>query len=449
MTGMGIWGAVEAAHAWQVTPVAAMPFVLMLLGIAVLPLVAEHWWHSNRNKGIVSVLLGLPIVVYLLAHGEAGSHRLMHAVEEYAAFILLLLALYTISGGILLTGDLPAHPRTNVMFLGLGAVLANFVGTTGASMLLIRPLLRTNSERNRKAHVPLFFIFVVSNLGGLLTPLGDPPLFLGFLKGVSFFWTLSLWPQWLVANGIVLAVFYVWDSLAYRNETVRDRYKDERMVEPLKLHGAILNGVLLLGVLLVVIFQSPQVGEAFGKLVGGGNLMIPKPFGEVAMASLTLLSVLFTAKDVRQRNQFTWGPIVEVAVLFVGIFVTMVPALMLLEANRETLGVTQPWQYFWLTGSLSAFLDNAPTYVTFATLASGGEGFGQLAVTAPTILAAVSCGAVFMGAMTYIGNGPNLMVKAISDEMGYRMPSFFGYLLRSVLVLGPVMGLITVIFFRG
>jgi Na+/H+ antiporter NhaD/arsenite permease-like protein len=435
----------------EVPFLAAAPFALLLACIAILPLVAEHWWHSNRNKAIVSLALALPVAGYLFSIAEQtggeSTARLIHELEEYAAFILLLLALYTIAGGIVLQGDIPAKPRTNTFILGLGAVLANFIGTTGASMILIRPILRINSERERKSHLPIFFIFIVSNTGGLLTPLGDPPLFLGFLKGVDFFWTLSLWREWVVMNIALLVVFYIWDSLAYRKETRTAIRLDQSIIEPLKLKGLGANLPLILLVIGVVVMQSPLIGQKLGQLVGTGDLTIRRPVGELSLLALTLLSLMLTPRGLRARNSFSWGPIVEVAVLFIGIFVTMVPALALLDQYGGRFGLSKPWQYFWLTGSLSSVLDNAPTYVSFATLASSGHDMKWLMANKPDLLAAISCGAVFMGAMTYIGNGPNFMVKAMAEHANYKMPSFVGYLKYSLGVLLPLCVLITFLFF--
>lgn len=411
---------------------AAIPFALLLLNIALLPLIAGHWWERNLYKFLVVLLLGSPVAGFLIWHGAEARMALLHEMEDYGSFIVLLAALYVISGGIALRGDLPAYPITNVGFLGAGAVLANLIGTTGASMLLIRPFLRTNSQRKRTRHVPIFFVFIVCNTGGLLTPLGDPPLFLGFLQGVEFSWTMQLLPHWMMVNALLLLIFLIWDSWAYSRENPADVYLDLSQVEPLAITGWKLNGILLLGVIAAVIAQK----------------YVPRPCGELAMVALMLISLKFTASDVRAANRFAWGPILEVAILFLGIFVTMVPALAYLKLHGHEFGITEPWQYFWLTGGLSSVLDNAPTYLTLGTLASQGESLGWLSLARPDLLAAISCGAVLMGANTYIGNGPNFMVKAIADESGARMPSFFGYTLYSGLILLPVFGVVTLFFFR-
>jgi Na+/H+ antiporter NhaD/arsenite permease-like protein len=431
-----------------VPPAAAGPFVLLLAAVAVLPLVAARWWHANRNKALVAGLLAVPTAGYMLALGDAGRHALTHELAEYFSFITLLAALYTVSGGIVLRGDLVGRPRTNLAFLAAGAVLANLIGTTGASMVLIRPVLRINCYRKRTGHIPVFFIFTVSNTGGLLTPLGDPPLFLGFLKGVGFFWTTQLWREWLLVNGLVLAVFYAWDTICYRREGPADLHREQTHYHRLRVAGLGTNAPLLAVILLAVLFQSGDVGRGAGKLFGLGDLTLIRPWGELVMLAAAGLSLLLSPKHLHKENQFAWAPIVEVGVLFLGIFVTMAPALVLLTERGPRLGITEPWQFFWLTGGLSSFLDNAPTYVTFGTLAAGGDDFAALAVTKPLLLLAISCGAVFMGANSYIGNGPNFLVKAIAEEAGYPMPSFFGYVVRYTLpVLVPVFLVVTWVFF--
>jgi Na+/H+ antiporter NhaD/arsenite permease-like protein len=424
----------------HVPVVAAGPFVLLLVAIAALPLVAARWWHSNVNRALVVALLAVPTAGYLLAEGEPGRAALVHELAEYFSFIVLLAALYVVSGGIVLRGDLVGRPRTNLLFLAAGALLANLIGTTGASMVLIRPILRINSDRKRSGHIPIFFIFTVSNTGGLLTPLGDPPLFIGFLKGVGFFWTTSLWREWFVVNGLLLAVFYVWDRVAYRAEAPADLRREQAHYHRLRVAGLRVNAPLLIVILLSVLFQAPDIGPD-----------LTRPWGELAMLGAAGLSLWLSPKHHHKENQFAWGPIVEVAVLFLGIFVTMAPALALMTEHGAKLGITAPWQFFWLTGGLSSLLDNAPTYVTFGTLAAGGDDFGALARGPDArLLAAISCGAVFMGANSYIGNGPNFLVKAIAEGAGYPMPSFFGYILRYTLpVLVPVFLVVTWVFFRG
>ena len=429
------------------------PFVGLLLCIAILPLAAGEWFDKHRNKALVALLFGLPVVIFLITRfGRLGGEEILTTAEDYVSFIMLLATLYTIAGGIFLTGNLLGTPFTNVVFLGIGAVLASFIGTTGAAMVLIRPLLRANSERKHVTHVVVFATFVVCNLGGLLTPLGDPPLFLGFLNGVDFTWTLRLWPQWLLANGLVLIAFFVLDTYVYRKEEPPSAIKEDLAdYVPLGIVGK-LNILLLLGVIGTVILSAP--------LKHAGELIHFPFLRELIMLLLLLASLRLGPQRPRQLNEFTWGPIKEVAIIFAGIFAAMIPALALLEAKGAALGLTQPWQYFWASGGLSSFLDNAPTYLTFTATAQGYLGLGgnigalmstTTAAGAPAVpaayLAAISCGSVFMGANSYIGNAPNFMVKSMAEEAGLKMPSFFGYMGYSALVLVPVFALITVIFF--
>jgi Na+/H+ antiporter NhaD/arsenite permease-like protein len=430
------------------------PFVGLLLLIAILPLACPRWWESNLHKLLVSGLAALPVAVLFGWFGfatpaglEAGA-RVMNALHEYASFIVLLGSLYVVSGGVHLSGDLEARPLVNTAFLAGGAILSNVIGTTGASMLLIRPVLRTNSERRYTVHVPIFFIFLVSNIGGALTPVGDPPLFLGYLRGVPFFWTaVHVWPVWLVTVGLVLLVFFGLDSWFYRKEP-RDLLRaDVERVVPLRLSGK-RNILLLGGIVASVLFLSP---------VEGHHDLRSYFLREIVMIAMAAASWIWTPRAPRAANRFTFGPILEVAAIFLGVFLTMIPATMLLAERGGVLGVTAPWQYFWASGLLSSFLDNAPTYVAFTAMACGSVGplsctsaehLGTLATgTGAPLLAAISCGAVFMGANSYIGNGPNFMVKAIADQVGYRMPNFFGYCGWALAVLVPIFGLVTLLFF--
>jgi Na+/H+ antiporter NhaD/arsenite permease-like protein len=431
-----------AAELGHLLPTASvMPFVLTLLGIAVIPLRWPHLWESNRNKALFSAVLGVPVLLYVIAF---DASVVWHTALEYVSFIVLLGALFVISGGIVLRGDLRATPEVNTAFLAVGALLANLIGTTGASMLLVRPLLRTNCpERKHVMHVPIFFIFVVSNCAGLLTPLGDPPLFLGYLRGVPFFWTMRLFPQWLFVVSMLLGIFYVLDRLAVRREEPPARERDLRDYQPLRIAGG-LNFLFLLGVVLAVLL-SPALPEGWIRETVRLGMML-------AMAALSLAA---TPAELRRENAFGFGPIQEVAVLFAGIFATMIPALEILRARGGEFGVTEPWHFYWLSGALSSFLDNAPTYLTFAALAQGLHPVGQAAVemaggpVPEHLLAAISCGSVMMGANSYIGNGPNFMVKAIAEEQGVAMPSFFGYMVWSCSILVPLFGLVTLVFFRG
>ena len=403
-----------------------LPFVAMLLAIAVCPLLIPHWWESNRNKLVVACALGLPVVgLYAVRH----PHALLETAEEYVSFLLLLSALYIIAGGTRLSGDLEATPLVNTAFLGVGSLLASFLGTTGASMVLIRPVLETNRQRTHMTHTVIFFIFLVSNIGGLLTPLGDPPLFLGYFRGVPFTWTFRLLPHWLFTVGVLLLVYFIWDSVAYGWEPARAIAKDEAERRPLRLQGT-LNFVWLGGVVLAVAF-------------------LHAPWREALILVLAGLSLWQTPRAVHRENAFSAGPMIEVAVLFFGIFLTMIPALDLLRARGAELGVVKPWQFFWATGLLSSFLDNAPTYLAFLALGQGLHLADEVVGMPHAILAAISVGAVFMGANTYIGNAPNFMVKAIAEASRVRMPSFFGYMLYSGGVLLPVFAVVTWLFFVG
>jgi Na+/H+ antiporter NhaD/arsenite permease-like protein len=429
-----------------------VPFVGLLLAIAILPLAAPHYWEHNRNKGVVAALFSAPVVVYLLlGFGEHGLHELLEKAKEYTAFILLLASLYVITGGIHVRGSLSGTPLLNTVLLAIGTMLASLIGTTGASVLLIRPLLAANAPRQRVTHIVVFFIFSVSNCGGLLTPLGDPPLFLGFLKGVPFEWTFALWPEWLMVNGSLIAIFHVWDQIVFARE---ERERPGSQLEEVQEHAPLgIDGLRNFGFLLGIVAVIYASGRGFG--TGGAAW----PFGvqEGLMAVLAAAAYATTDGAIRERNRFGFAPIIEVALLFAGIFVTMAPALLLLNAHAGSLGLRTPAQFFWSTGLLSSFLDNAPTYLTFAATAAGLADVGLegrylaefLARGADNhlLLAAISCGAVFMGANTYIGNGPNFMVKAIAEERGVRMPSFFAYMLYSGGVLIPLFVLATLVFF--
>ncbi len=402
-----------------------VPFVGLLLSLALLPVAAPAFWERHRNKAVVAALWAAPVAILFLLR---APHELVLSMKDYASFIILLAALFVISGGIVVRGDLRATPTVNTAFLLVGAVLANFIGTTGASMLLIRPLLQTNAERHRTRHIPVFFIFAVSNIGGCLTPLGDPPLFMGLVKGVPFLWTLRLFPIWAVMMSGLLLVFFFLDRHHYERETARDLIRDRQRVVPLHIKG--------------------RVNLAWvGGVVGG--LFLPFPFREAALAAMAGLSLATTKKSYREENRFHYGPIAEVAILFAGLFVTMVPALLILGARGAELGLNRPWHFFWLTGGLSSFLDNTPTYLAFFSLAKGlGLAVPGVAGVPPAFLAAISAGAVFMGANSYIGNGPNFMVKCIAEHYRYKMPSFFGYMAYSAAVLVPLYLVVSAVFFR-
>jgi len=403
---------------------ATLPFVAMLLAIAILPLAAPHWWEPNRNKLIVSAGLGLPVLVLYLGRQPTA---LVHMAGDYVSFVVLLGGLYAIAGGILLRGDLEATPAVNGTFLGAGALLASLIGTTGATMLLIRPLLQTNRQRRHVTHTVVFFIFLVGNVGGMLTPLGDPPLFLGYLAGVPFTWPLRLWPPWLTMVAGLLGVYLAWDWLLHRREAPAALRRDRARIEPLRVDGG-LNALGLLGVVAAVALLSA-------------------PGREIAIVALAALSLRRTPATIRRANQFTAGPMVEVAVLFLGIFLTMIPALELLHQRGGEMGVRTPAQFFWATGVLSSFLDNAPTYLAFLALAQGLGLPAEVAGVPHAILAGISVGAVAMGANTYIGNAPNFMVKTIAEARGVRMPTFVGYMVYSGAVLLPLFALVTRLFF--
>ena len=427
-----------------------IPFGLMLLTIAVAPLLAEHWWESNRHKLTVALFLGVPTAVCLIAGGML--HDLEHQLfGDYIPFIILLLALYVITGGIHLSGDIKAKPWVNTIFLGLGWLLASIMGTTGAAMLLIRPLLATNQQRKHKVHTVLFFIALCANCGGLLTPLGDPPLFMLFLRGAEFTWFLSMWAPWLFTGVILLLIYFALDTYHYKKEHWTALSADHREHTPLKVQGKV-NFIYLIGVVLTVALINagtiPQMG------LESAPLWI-KYLREIVLVSLTLLSLYSTPKKIRfTMNKFTWDPIIEVAVLFLGIFTTMTPALAYLNDHAASLGLNKVWQFYYTSGALSSFLDNTPTAVAFHSVASGLTqdqmatfGNGMMAGIPEILLMAICIGSVFFGAMTYIGNGPNFMVKAIAEENGVKMPSFFGYMFKfSLIVLLPIYILVQIIF---
>jgi Na+/H+ antiporter NhaD/arsenite permease-like protein len=428
-------------HSISIPLLSLLPFVLMLLSIAIFPLFWNHFWEKNSNKLIVAVILSIPTVIYLMSAGL--WHRLYETmVFDYVPFLILLGALFTITGGIYLSGDIEAKPKTNTLFLGIGAVLASFMGTTGAAMLLIRPVIQTNKERQFKVHTILFFIGIIANCGGLLTPLGDPPLFMMYLRGAPFTWFLKLAPEWLFTNAVLLIVYFIVDSFYYKKEPVAAVQKDKANIRPIKLEGK-LNFVWLIGVVLAVAFLNPQ----YLPFIEQNEYF--KFIREFAILGMAVLSLLFTTKLVRTSNNFTWEPIKEVAYLFFGIFITMVPCLLFLEVNAKTLGVTLAHQFYYYTGALSSFLDNTPTAVTFHSLAEGlGITTGNLVAGIPEdLLKAISVGAVMFGSMTYIGNGPNFMVKAVAEENNIKMPSFFAYMYKfSLLILLPIFIIIQLLF---
>ncbi len=435
----------------------SVPFIGLLLSIAVLPLLTPRLWHHHFGK--VSAAWALAFLLpfgAVFGPGVAASGLVHAAVAEYVPFIILLTSLFVIAGGIYIRGNLHGSPSLNVGLLAVGAALASFMGTTGASMLLIRPLIRANDNRRHVAHVVVFFIFIVSNVGGSLTPLGDPPLFLGFLKGVDFFWTMAhIFPETLFMVGTLLALFYAIDSYWYRKEGIAplDRTPDT----PTFGFEGRSNFLLLAGVVgLVLLSGLWKSGVAFS--VAGTDVTWAGLVRDLGLVALALVSMHITPAAVHEQNQFSWGPMAEVAKLFAGIFSTIIPVIALLRAGldgpfspvvaavTDDNGQPLPRMYFWATGALSSFLDNAPTYLVFFNTAGGDPQV--LMTTHAGTLAAISAGAVFMGANTYIGNAPNLMVKAVAEDRGIRMPSFFGYMAWSGAVLLPLFVALTLIWFR-
>ena len=438
----------------------ALPFIGILLSIAVFPLLAPHFWHYHFGKvsAFWAATLAVPFVV---TYRGPALHAIVHmAIVDYLPFLILIATLFTIGGGIYIRGNLRGAPVVNLAIMAIGTVLASWIGTTGAAMVMIRPLLRANRYRRYRAHTVVFFIFLVANIGGALTPLGDPPLFLGFLHGVPFFWTFALWKETLLVAAIVMAVYLVWDTILWRREDAAVRATSAIPHEPLRIAG--WHNLLLLGAVLAAVIVSgiwhPGAVTLFGVRQEISNLA-----RDFALVGLLGLSWWTTSARIRHENEYSWGPIIEVAILFAGIFTTMIPTLEMLRAGEQGAmaflirAVRSPADYFWASGSLSSFLDNAPTYLTFFSTALGRlypglperEAVARLILEHPAFLQGVSLGSVFMGAMTYIGNAPNFMVKSIAEEAGVKMPSFFGYLFRySLIVLIPMFAIVTLVFFR-
>ena len=436
----------------------ALPFAGMLLSIALLPLAAPALWQ--RHAGKIAFGWSLAFLLPFAARfgvAEAG-HGLAHTLlADYLPFVVLLTALFTTAGGIFVRGNLRGSPALNTGLMAIGAVLASFMGTTGASMLLIRPLIRANDNRRSTAHVIVFFIFIVANAAGALTPLGDPPLFLGFLQGVSFFWTVEhLLPETLFLVGVLLALFCAVDAWHFRREGVLPVDPTAAEAPRLGIDGAINLLPLLAIVALVLLSGTWKPGVSFP--VFGVDMSLQQLVRDVGLIAMTALSLAITPKGVRAANEFSWAPMKEVAELFIGIFITMIPMLAMLKAGEAgafagvaravtgAAGEPLPWAYFWFSGVLSSFLDNAPTYLVFFNLAGGDAQ--MLMTKLATTLAAISAGSVFMGANTYIGNAPNFMVKAIAESRGIRMPSFFGYMAWSGAVLIPLFVIISFIWMR-
>ena len=442
----------------QLSALWAVPFAGVLMSIALMPLLCPLFWHHHYGKVAAAWALAflVPFAV-LFGPTEAGTSFVHALLAEYVPFIILLTALFTVAGGIYIRGNLHGSPAMNTGILALGAVLASFMGTTGASMLMIRPLIRANDNRVHKAHLVVFFIFIVSNAGGSLTPLGDPPLFLGFLKGVDFFWTVShLLPETLFLVGSLLVLFFALDWWFYHHKEEVLPVDPTPDTQRIGFDGAVnfwLLGAIIGLVLLSGLWKSDVVFDVFGTAVG-----LPGLVRDAGLIAVALLSLAITPSKVHDDNQFSWGPMQEVAKLFGGIFLTIIPVIAMLKvgvngpfgavisAVTKADGSPDPVMYFWATGALSSFLDNAPTYLVFFNTA-GGDAAALMTTFAPT-LAAISAGAVFMGANTYIGNAPNLMVKAVAEDLGVKMPSFFGYMVWSGAILIPLFVVITLIWFR-
>jgi Na+/H+ antiporter NhaD/arsenite permease-like protein len=434
-----------------------LPFAGILLSIALMPLFTPHFWHHHFPK--VSAFWAIVFVMPFLYFFRATAlYEIGHIIMiDYIPFIILLWALFTVSGGIYVKGTLKGTPAVNTVILLIGTILASIIGTTGASMLLIRPILRSNAWRVHKVHTIVFFIFLVSNIGGSLTPLGDPPLFLGFLHGVPFFWTMHILPEMAFASVVLLVLYFILDSYYFKKEIKTD--EPDIVPEPLRIEGS-LNFIFLAGIIAAVLFSGTvKLGEVD---IFGIHQAVENFIKDIILIAMGLLSLVFTRQEVRKGNEFGWAPILEVAYLFAGIFITIIPALAILKAGEQgALGwlirsVNTPAHYFWAAGALSSFLDNAPTYLTFFNSALGkfypgvseAQAVASLIVEKVPYLAAISAGAVFMGANTYIGNAPNFMVKSIAEEAGVKMPSFFGYMFKySIPVLVVLFIIITVIFF--
>lgn len=444
----------EALH--NISLLYSIPFAGMLLSIAIMPLIAGEWWEKKQQYVVIlwSVLLLVPLAI-AFTPGVMAEVLCKVIFEDYLTFIILLFGLFCVAGNISIKGNFSGTPKMNVALLLVGTLLAGWVGTTGASMLMIRPIIKSNAWRKRRAHTIVFFIFLVANLGGCLTPVGDPPLLMGFMRGVPFFWSLRLFPILLINGAILLVIYYILDTRNYKKELAdgnAPEFKNEKV--NLKIEGK--HNVIFIAMIIIAVILSGAL-PSVPAFAGGIHIRGDVELGYAAIVEIIIillaafLSMKTTKKELRIENQFTWGPIKEVAVLFIGIFITMEPALLFLETHGASLGLTENWQMFWMTGILSSFLDNTPTYLVFLTTA------GTLGVTsgiatavgtiAPTMLMAISAGAVCMGANTYIGNAPNFMVKAVAEESGIRMPSFFGYMGWSVCILIPIFVIDMLIFF--
>lgn len=412
-----------------------VPFVIMLLCIAVMPIVAENYWHDNKNKLYISLSLSVPVLAWFILQGDL-FHLEEAILYDYVPFIILLGGLFVVSGGILIEVKHHPTPLTNLVILAVGGLIASFVGTTGAAMLLIRPVLKINEKRKHKVHIFLFFIAIVANCGGLLTPLGDPPLFMMYLRGAEFSWFMGLLPEWAIMLAALLVLFYFKDKVAYGKENEDMKRAAMKVTGKVKIHG-FHNFLFLAGIVFAVAYINPNNME----IIRAGE---PSSFiREAFILLMSILSLVLTRKGIYRRNHFNWEPIKEVAYLFIGIFITMVPVLIYLKLHAKSIGVTHPTHFYYATGILSAFLDNTPTAVTFHSLAqglvSGADNHVLVAGIPDLTLKVISTASVFFGAMTYIGNGPNFMVKSIVENSGVKMPHFFAYMYRfSIIVLLPL-----------
>lgn len=433
-----------------------IPFAGMLLSIAVLPLIAAEWWEKNKKYMVIlwSVLFLIPFAIKYSA-GTMVETLLGIVFNDYLTFIVLLFGLFCVAGNIAIKGNFSGSPKANVILLLIGTLLSSWIGTTGASMVMIRPIMRANAWRKRKVQIIVFFIFLVSNIGGCLTPVGDPPLLMGFMRGVPFFWSLRLLPILLLNMAILLAIFFLLDLRAYRKDVAEGHAPEigngKLNVKIEGIHNLVFIVMIIVAVILSGVFPSVPAFSGGIHIIGEVTLSYAAIIEVVIILLAAFLSMKTTKKAVRTSNHFSWGPIQEVAILFIGIFITMEPALLFLEAHGASLGLTQPWQMFWATGALSSFLDNTPTYLVFLTTAGTlGATSGvvtQVGIIEPVMLKAISCAAVCMGANTYIGNAPNFMVRSLAEDDGIKMPSFFGYMAWSGSILIPVFFVDMLIFF--
>lgn len=433
-----------------------IPFIGMLLSIAIFPLIASKWWEKKKQYIVIlwSLLFLIPFAVKYSA-GVMGETLLDIVLNDYMTFIILLFGLFCVSGNIAIKGNFSGAPKVNVILLLIGTLLSSWIGTTGASMIMIRPIMRANAWRKRKVQIIVFFIFLVSNIGGCLTPVGDPPLLMGFMRGVPFFWSLRLFPVFILNTAILLVVFFFLDRRAYRKD-IAEGHAPELTAEKTNvriegIHNIIFIVMIVAAVILSGALSSLPLFEKGVSLTENINLSTASVIEVAIILLAAFLSMKTTKKDVRIENQFSWAAIQEVAILFIGIFITMEPALLFLEEHGASLGLQHPWQMFWAAGALSSFLDNTPTYLVFLTTAGTlGAATGittSVGTIAPVMLKAISCGAVCMGANTYIGNAPNFMVRSMAEEGGVRMPSFFGYMAWSGSILIPVFFIDMLVFF--